>query len=248
MPCTPSSTSRRSHILEELDLAVDVARRARAAAAVRDRRERPQRPSPGPQRGGRWLRSRRGVGRRLAPRPAQPRSPARRPATTSTIRGPSVLPKALRQAWVLDGGWSAYRQRRHGRSPAGLPSDRFVVFTQNHDQVGNRAAGERSSALMSRERLEVAAALLLTSPFVPLLFQGEEWAASTPFQYFTDHPDPELGARGERGPSRGVRGVRLGSRRGARSRRIRPPSSGRGSTGTSSTTSPTRRCSPGTGG
>ena len=68
-----------------------------------------------------------------------------------------------------------------------------MVSTQNHDQVGNRAVGERTSALMSDGRLRVAAALLLTSPFVPLLFQGEEWGATTPFQYFTDHTDPELG-------------------------------------------------------
>lgn len=105
----------------------------------------------------------------------------------------ALLAKALRQAWVYDGMWSPHRQRVHGRSPAGLPGDRFVVSTQNHDQVGNRAIGERSSALMSEGRLKIAAALLLTSPFVPLLFQGEEWAAGTPFQYFTDHPDPELG-------------------------------------------------------
>ena len=69
-----------------------------------------------------------------------------------------------------------------------------MVATQNHDQVGNRAAGERASALMSDGRLRVAAALLLTAPFVPMLFQGEEWGASTPFQYFTDHEDAELGA------------------------------------------------------
>jgi maltooligosyltrehalose trehalohydrolase len=68
-----------------------------------------------------------------------------------------------------------------------------VVFMQNHDQVGNRATGERSTALMSTRRVKIAAALVLLSPFVPLLFQGEEWGASTPFQYFTDHPDPELG-------------------------------------------------------
>jgi len=105
----------------------------------------------------------------------------------------ALLGKALKQAWVYDGTWSPYRQRVHGRSPAGLPGDRFVVSTQNHDQVGNRATGERSAALMSVGRLKIAAALLLTSPFVPLLFQGEEWAAGTPFQYFTDHPDPELG-------------------------------------------------------
>jgi maltooligosyltrehalose trehalohydrolase len=67
-----------------------------------------------------------------------------------------------------------------------------VVCTQNHDQVGNRALGERAAALMSDGRLRVAAALLLTSPFVPLLFQGEEWGAGTPFQYFTSHTDPDL--------------------------------------------------------
>jgi maltooligosyltrehalose trehalohydrolase len=104
-----------------------------------------------------------------------------------------LLAKALRQAWVYDGIYSPYRRRVFGRSPAGLPGSRFVVCTQNHDQVGNRALGERSAALTSDGRLRVAAALLLTSPFVPLLFQGEEWGASTPFQYFTSHEDAELG-------------------------------------------------------
>jgi len=68
-----------------------------------------------------------------------------------------------------------------------------VVAAQDHDQVGNRAAGERNAALTSDGRLRVAAALLLTSPFVPMLFQGEEWGATAPFQYFTDHVDLELG-------------------------------------------------------
>jgi maltooligosyltrehalose trehalohydrolase len=104
-----------------------------------------------------------------------------------------LLAKALRQAWVYDGTWSRHRQRHHGRPPTGLAGRRFVVCTQNHDQIGNRAVGERTSALMDRGRLRVAAGLLLTSPFVPMLFQGEEWGASTPFQYFTDHEDPELG-------------------------------------------------------
>jgi maltooligosyltrehalose trehalohydrolase len=104
-----------------------------------------------------------------------------------------LLAKALRQAWVYDGTWSRHRQRHHGRSPTGLRGRNFVVCTQNHDQVGNRAVGERSSALMGEGRLRVAAGLLLTGPFVPMLFQGEEWGASTPFQYFTDHEDPDLG-------------------------------------------------------
>jgi maltooligosyltrehalose trehalohydrolase len=110
-----------------------------------------------------------------------------------------LLAKALRQAWVYDGTYSRYRRRVFGRSPAGLSGRQFVVCTQNHDQVGNRALGERSGALMSDGRLRVAAALLLTSPFVPLLFQGEEWGAGTPFQYFTSHEDPELGRIVSRG-------------------------------------------------
>jgi maltooligosyltrehalose trehalohydrolase len=105
----------------------------------------------------------------------------------------SLLAKALRQAWVYDGMYSPFRGRVHGRSPAGLDGNRFVVFTQNHDQVGNRAHGDRLAALVSSELLGVAAGLLLTSPFVPLLFQGEEWGTSTPFQYFTDHDDRQLG-------------------------------------------------------
>jgi maltooligosyltrehalose trehalohydrolase len=103
------------------------------------------------------------------------------------------LAKALRQAWVYDGTWSPHRQRHHGRRPTGLTGHQFVVSTQNHDQVGNRALGERTSALASEGRLKIAAALLMTSPFTPMLFQGEEWGARTPFQYFTDHSDPELG-------------------------------------------------------
>ncbi|HZM31971.1 MAG TPA: malto-oligosyltrehalose trehalohydrolase [Acidimicrobiales bacterium] len=103
-----------------------------------------------------------------------------------------LLAKALRQAWVYDGTYSPHRQRTHGRPPTGLDGGRFVVSTQNHDQVGNRARGERLGHLVSADRVRIAAALLLTSPFVPLLFQGEEWSASSPFQFFTDH-DPELG-------------------------------------------------------
>jgi maltooligosyltrehalose trehalohydrolase len=104
-----------------------------------------------------------------------------------------LLGKALEQAWAYDGSWSPHRRRHHGRSPQGLEGQRFVVFAQNHDQVGNRAAGERLAALTTPGRARVAAALLLTTPFVPLLFQGEEWGMSSPFQYFTDHRDAELG-------------------------------------------------------
>ena len=108
--------------------------------------------------------------------------------------GLSSVAAALQQAFVYAGDYSAHRRRVHGRCPApGTPGWRFLGYLQNHDQVGNRAMGERSSHLMSEGRLKVGAALVLLSPFVPLLFQGEEWGASTPFQYFTDHEDAELG-------------------------------------------------------
>ena len=100
---------------------------------------------------------------------------------------------ALQRAFVHAGTYSPYRNRRHGRLDPSLSGHRFLGYAQNHDQVGNRAQGERSAALMSPGRLRLAAALVLTSPFVPMLFQGEEWAAGTPFQYFTDHADPLLG-------------------------------------------------------
>jgi maltooligosyltrehalose trehalohydrolase len=105
----------------------------------------------------------------------------------------AMLAKVMRQGWVYDGTWSPYRRRTYGRPPDGLAGHQFVVALQNHDQVGNRACGERITALTSIDRAKVGAALLFTSPFVPLVFQGEEWAASTPFQYFSDHQDPALG-------------------------------------------------------
>ncbi len=103
------------------------------------------------------------------------------------------LAKALKQVFVYDGRFSKYRDRVEGRPVANLPAWRFLGYAQNHDQVGNRARGERLSQLTTTGRAKIAAALVLTSPFVPMLFQGEEWAASTPFQYFTDHEDKELG-------------------------------------------------------
>ena len=108
--------------------------------------------------------------------------------------GLSQIGVALRQAFVYAGDYSPHRRRVHGRRPApGTPGWRFLGYLQNHDQVGNRAVGERSTHLMSVGRAKVGAALVLLSPFVPMLFQGEEWGASTPFQYFTDHEDAELG-------------------------------------------------------
>ena len=103
------------------------------------------------------------------------------------------LAKALTQAFVYDGRSSTFRRRPHGRPPTGLTGHRFLGYLQNHDQIGNRATGERSSHLLSPGRLKMAAALVLTAPFIPLLFQGEEWGASSPFQFFTAYDDPALG-------------------------------------------------------
>ncbi len=102
------------------------------------------------------------------------------------------LAKSLREVFVYDGRYSPYRDRVHGRPVRGLPGWRFFGYSQNHDQVGNRAKGERLVHLAGLRRAKIAAALELTAPFVPMIFQGEEWAASAPFQYFTDH-DAELG-------------------------------------------------------
>ena len=102
------------------------------------------------------------------------------------------LATAFRHAYVYDGRYSVHRHRRHGRAPTGLDGHRFLAYAQNHDQVGNRAQGERLSQLVSLGRLQIAAALVLTSPFVPLLFQGEEWGARTPFLFFSEHSEPAL--------------------------------------------------------
>jgi maltooligosyltrehalose trehalohydrolase len=102
------------------------------------------------------------------------------------------LAKSLREVFVYDGRYSPYRDRIHGRPVPNLPASRFLGYSQNHDQVGNRAKGDRLSSIVSPARAKIAAVLELTAPFVPMLFQGEEWAASAPFQYFTNH-EPELG-------------------------------------------------------
>ena len=102
------------------------------------------------------------------------------------------LAKSLRKGWVYDGRYSSFRDRTQGRRAEGVPRCAFVGCLQNHDQVGNRAQGERISHLLSRELMKVGAALVLAGPFVPMLFQGEEWGAQSPFMYFTDHAEPDL--------------------------------------------------------
>ena len=107
----------------------------------------------------------------------------------------AALAKTVTRVFFHDGNWSTFRGRSHGRpvDVARLPADRFVGYLQNHDQIGNRAAGDRISATLTPGLLKVAAGLVLTAPVTPMLFMGEEWGATTPWQYFTDHADPRLG-------------------------------------------------------
>lgn len=102
------------------------------------------------------------------------------------------LAKALTSTFVYDGIYSRYRNRIHGRPAGFLAQHRFLGYIQNHDQVGNRAVGDRISHIAGLDRAKIAAALVLLSPFVPLIFQGEEWASSSHFQYFANHQNPEL--------------------------------------------------------
>ena len=105
---------------------------------------------------------------------------------------PGALAKVLGERYLNDGRYSPHRRRRHGRPAVDVPADRFVVCVQNHDQTGNRARGERLAALVAPEALRLAAAILLLSPYVPLLFMGEEHGETNPFLYFVSHGDPAL--------------------------------------------------------
>ncbi|MCH6469403.1 malto-oligosyltrehalose trehalohydrolase [Sinomonas terrae] len=112
----------------------------------------------------------------------------------SDFADPEALAKVLRGGFYHDGTYSSFRERRHGRpidADLVTPSQ-LVVCSQNHDQVGNRAAGDRPSASLGYDQLAVAATLVLASPFTPMLFMGEEYGARTPWQFFTSHPEPEL--------------------------------------------------------
>jgi maltooligosyltrehalose trehalohydrolase len=105
-----------------------------------------------------------------------------------------ALGTTLRDVFFHAGTWSSFRGRHHGRpvDRRRLPGYRFLAYLQNHDQVGNRATGDRLSATVSWQRQAVGAAIVLCSPYTPMIFMGEEWAASTPWQFFASFPDPEL--------------------------------------------------------
>ncbi|SDK52246.1 maltooligosyl trehalose hydrolase [Arthrobacter sp. ov407] len=106
-----------------------------------------------------------------------------------------ALAKVLERGFFHDGSYSSFRARHHGRpiNPAQVHPAALVVCSQNHDQIGNRATGDRLSQTLGYGQLALAAVATLTSPFTPMLFMGEEYGATTPWQFFTSHPEPELG-------------------------------------------------------
>jgi len=109
---------------------------------------------------------------------------------------PGALATTLRQAFFHAGTWSSFRQRTHGRpvDTRRTSGHRFLAYLQNHDQIGNRARGDRLTATISPARQLCGAAIVLCSPYTPMLFMGEEWAASSPWQFFASFDDPDLAA------------------------------------------------------
>ena len=114
------------------------------------------------------------------------------------------LAKAFREGFVYSGEYSPFRKRRHGSSSSSIPAERFIVFSQNHDQVGNRMRGERLIRLAGFESAKLAAGAVLLSPFIPLLFMGEEYGERAPFPYFISHGDPGLVDAVRRGRREGL--------------------------------------------
>lgn len=104
----------------------------------------------------------------------------------------SQLARSYREGFVYSGQYSIYRRRSQGSSTRDIPPHRLVAFSQNHDQIGNRMFGERLTRLVSFESLKLAAGSVLLSPFTPLIFMGEEYGETAPFQYFVSHSDPDL--------------------------------------------------------
>ena len=103
-----------------------------------------------------------------------------------------ALATAIRDRFIYSGTYSPFRRRRHGNSATELPSHQFIVCAQNHDQIGNAKGCDRLSKLVPFDALKLTASVLITSPYIPLLFMGEEYGEVAPFNYFIDHSDPDL--------------------------------------------------------
>ncbi len=120
------------------------------------------------------------------------------------------LAKSYRESFIYTWDYSPNRQRLHGQSAKDCPPYQFLVFSQNHDQIGNRLLGERLTALVSYEALKLAAATVLLSPYIPLLFMGEEYGEPAPFQYFISHSDQDLIAAVRKGRKADFEAFHLG--------------------------------------
>ncbi|MGV3704938.1 MAG: malto-oligosyltrehalose trehalohydrolase [Arcticibacter sp.] len=122
------------------------------------------------------------------------RTTAGEPATGyySDFNGIAHLAKSYKDAYVYDGQYSPHRKKFFGLKAEENPGSQFIVFSQNHDQTGNRMLGERTSQIHSPEMQKLLAGAVITAPFVPMLFMGEEWSETNPFLYFVSHTDPEL--------------------------------------------------------
>ena len=129
-----------------------------------------------------------------------------------------TLAQTLKHGYFHAGTYSSFRHRRHGRplDTASIPATRLLAYTLTHDQVGNRAIGDRPSQNLTFGQLAVKAALALGSPYTAMLFMGEEWGSSSPFQFFSCHPEPELARATAEGRKARVRRARLGRRRDPR--------------------------------
>jgi maltooligosyltrehalose trehalohydrolase len=110
----------------------------------------------------------------------------------SDFNGIAHLAKAYTDAYVYDGMYSPHRSKTFGTKVTDNPGEQFVVFSQNHDHVGNRMLGERTSSLFSFEMQKLLAGAVMVSPYIPMLFMGEEWGDVSPFQYFVSHSDKDL--------------------------------------------------------
>ena len=181
------------HILEELSAETDALATAVGPAVVVDRRKRSQRSAadhaPRPRR----LRDDRSVGRRHPPCDPR-RGIGERQGYYGDFGSLKTLAQTLKHGYFHAGTYSSFRHRRHGRplETASIPATRLLAYTLTHDQVGNRALGDRPSQNLSFGQLAVKAALALGSPYTAMLFMGEEWGSSSPFQFFSSHPEPEL--------------------------------------------------------
>ncbi len=160
----------------------------------------------------------------------------------------STLAQAMTRVFVHDGGYSTFRGQDWGRpvDPRRHAGHRFLAYLQDHDQVGNRATGDRLSAGVPIGLLAAGAALVLCGPYTPMIFMGEEWAASTPWQFFTDFDEPELAEAVRTGRREEFADARLGAPRRSPTRRTPRPATRRCSTGPSGPPATTRGCSRGT--